>query len=161
MFWMTPEFWLAVSFAIFLALLYRKIVGGFLGMVDGRAERIRSEMDEARQLREDAETMLASYKARQQQAATEAQEIVTHARDQAIALRQRAAAELEEALRRREKQALDSIAQMEKAAVAEVRNITVDLAVSITSRVLTARIDRDVHGRLIADSLGALPQLVH
>ena len=52
---MTAEFWVAVAFVIFMAIVWK--VGGF-GMMtkglDGRAKRVRHELDEARRLREEA-----------------------------------------------------------------------------------------------------------
>src|SRR5690606_40787642 len=54
--------WIAVAFVAFLLILFklgahRAISGG----LDRRAERIRTELDEARQLREEAHKLLVEY----------------------------------------------------------------------------------------------------
>ena len=55
-----PEFWVAVAFVIFLAIVWK--VGGFKAMtggLDSRAERIRAELAEAQRLRQEAAALLA------------------------------------------------------------------------------------------------------
>ena len=50
----TPEFWVLVSFLIFVGLLVWKGVPGLVGKsLDQRAGAIRNELDEARRLREE------------------------------------------------------------------------------------------------------------
>ena len=69
----TPEFWVAVSFFLFLALLFyfgvHKKVGKAL---DARAAAIAKEIEEAKALREEAEKVLTDYRAKQEGAAKEA-----------------------------------------------------------------------------------------
>ena len=50
-----PSNWVAIGFVIFLALMFFLKVHAKLGSaLDGRADRIRSELEEAKRLREDA-----------------------------------------------------------------------------------------------------------
>ena len=56
----TPEFWVAVSFFLFLGVIFyfgvhRKLASA----LDARAERIKAELEDARRLREEAEAVLA------------------------------------------------------------------------------------------------------
>ena len=57
-----PIFWETLAFLVFVGILlrfgYRRIVDG----LDARADKIKSELDDARVLREDAQTLLASRK---------------------------------------------------------------------------------------------------
>ena len=56
------EFWVAVAFGVFvLILLYYKVPKLIAKSLDDRAEAIRKELDEARRLREEAQTLLADY----------------------------------------------------------------------------------------------------
>ena len=56
------EFWVAVAFVAFLLiLLYYKVPTLIAKSLDDRAEAIRKELDEARRLREEAQSLLADY----------------------------------------------------------------------------------------------------
>jgi F-type H+-transporting ATPase subunit b len=132
----SETFWVALSFLIFAYVAYKPAQKMLFQTLDGRAERIRAELDEAEKLRRDAEATLAAYKSREQEALKEAQAIVAQAHRDADALRERAAAELDSALKRREAQAIDRIRQAEAAALAEVRNLAVDIAITASGRLL-------------------------
>lgn len=158
---MTPEFWVFVAFLLFFVLLGRKLFTAIFGMLDDRAARIRRELDEAQKLREDAAATLAAYQARQADALKEAEAILAHARDEAARLGQRAAAELDASLKRREQQAADRIAQAEAQAIAEVRNMTVDLAIAASRRLLSEGIAPAQQTRLVDDAIAGLPKALH
>jgi len=133
-----PEFWVAIAFVIFVALVWKKASAAIGTMLDGRAERIRSELDEAERLHKDAQALLNGYQSRLADAQKEAEAVLAHAREEAARLRSQAGSDLEASLKRREAQAMDRIAQAEAAALAEVRNLTVDIAIGASKRVLPA-----------------------
>jgi F-type H+-transporting ATPase subunit b len=57
------EFWVAVSFFIFIGvLLYLGVHKRVASALDARALRIGKELDEARRLREEAERLLVDYR---------------------------------------------------------------------------------------------------
>jgi F-type H+-transporting ATPase subunit b len=91
----TPEFWVAVSFVIFVAVL------GYFGVhklmvkgIDDRRDRIKAELDEARRLKAEAEALLAQYRRKQHEAEEEAQAIVANAKAEAERLAKEAEAKL-------------------------------------------------------------------
>ena len=57
-FWQDPKFWVAVSFVLFVALVGKLAWAKITEALDGRAARIRAELEEAARLRAEAETML-------------------------------------------------------------------------------------------------------
>ena len=157
----TPEFWVAVAFVIFVALVWKKASAAITGLLDARAEKIRAELDEAQRLREDAQALLANYQRRQRDALQEAEAVIAHAREEAERLRAQAGTDLEASLKRRESQAMDRIAQAEAAALAEVRNLTVDIAVSASRRILETGIKPAQADKLIEQSIAELPKHLH
>ena len=56
-----PEFWVAIAFVIFVVLVWKKASAAIGTALDGRAERIRSELDEAKRktIIGDMQTMLS------------------------------------------------------------------------------------------------------
>ena len=154
----TPEFWVLLAFVIFVALLWKKIAGAFVGVLDARTDKIRQELDEAQRLREEAQSLLASYQRRQRDAQKEAEEIIAHAREEAERLRRQAAADLEASLKRRETQAIDRIAQAEAAAMQEVRTLTVDLAIAASRKLLSENLPQSQQDALVAQAVAELPR---
>jgi len=153
-----PEFWVLVAAVIFVAAVYRPVGRALTGGLDARATRIRGELDEARRLREEAERLVAEYRARQQQAAAEAEAIVAHAKAEAERIAAQSARDLEQALERRQRMAEERIAQAEAKALAEVRSVAIDVAIAAARDVIAAEIDERRGGTLIDEAIVALPQ---
>jgi F-type H+-transporting ATPase subunit b len=152
------EFWVLVAAIVFVALVGRKVFGVLAGGLDARAARIRGELDEARRLREEAEKLVAEYRAKQQQAAAEAEAIVAHAKAEAERIAAQSAGDLELALERRQRTAEERIAQAEAKALDEVRAVAIDVAIAAAREVITAQIDERRGGALIDEAIVTLPQ---
>ncbi len=150
-----PEFWVTIAFLIFVALLayagvHRTLVAG----LDSRRDRIRSELDEARRLREEAQSLLTDYQGRRHQAEEEAQAIIASAQAEAERIAAEAKTRMEELVARRTSMAQTKIAQAEAQALADVRAAAADAAVAAAARVLTESAKGEVADRLIAQSIG-------
>jgi F-type H+-transporting ATPase subunit b len=153
-----PTFWTAVAFVIFIIALFKPVKKALLAGLDSRIEQIRSEVEEAKRLREEAQTLLASYQRKQREAAQEAEEIVKQARADAALHRADAEQALADFLKRQEALAVEKIAQAEAAAVQEVREIAVDLAIAATEKILAEKVRGDLSDRLVEKAIGELPQ---
>jgi len=153
-----PAFWTALAFVIFVVVMFRPLKKALLAGLDSRIEQIRKEVEEAQRLREEAQTLLASYQRKQREAAQEAEKIVKQAKEDAANHRAEAEKALEELLKRQEALAIDKIAQAEAAAVQEVREIAVDLAIAATEKILAEKVRGDLSDRLVDKAIGELPQ---
>jgi F-type H+-transporting ATPase subunit b len=152
MFEFDPEFWVAVSFLIFMGILvyvgaHRKIATA----LDDRRARIAAELDEARRLREEAAALLAEYRRRQQQAEKEAEEIMAAAKAEAERMALEAKAKMDEFVTRRTKMAETKIAQAEAQATADVRAAATDAAVAAAEKILS----QTAKGKLAEDLLAS------
>ena len=152
-----PEFWVLVAVLVFIAIVWKPVRRSLLGGLDARATRIREELEAARNLREEAERTLAAYQQKQREGAAEAEAIVAHARAEAERVAAQAARDLEEMLQRRRRLAEERIAQEEAKAVAEIRSVTVDLAISAARQVIAAELDETRGAALIDTAIAALP----
>lgn len=149
-----PTFWVAVAFVIVFALLIRPGLRAATKGLDQRAEKIRQQLDEAESLRVEAQNLLAEYKRKQRDAITEAERMLEHAKEEVARTRDLAAKDLEQTLARRGQQAEEKIQQAEAAALKEVRNQAVDIAIAATSRLLQDKLDDERSQTLIDDSIG-------
>ncbi len=158
----TPEFWVAVSFFGFVALLfYFKIPARIGEALDKRAMGIRAEIDEARKLREQAQAILADYRQRQQEATEEADKIIALAKREAEIMAEETQAKLRDTLKRRTRIAEDKIAQAESQALSEVRTAAVELATEATRKILSDKVDASLSDKLIGDSISDLKSKIN
>jgi F-type H+-transporting ATPase subunit b len=135
------EFWVLIAFILFVAVLVWKGVPGLItGMLDARAAAIRTELDEARRLREEAQQLLADYQRKAREAEEEAKTIIEQAQREAQALAAETRKSLAEQVERRTKAAEEKIGRAEAQAVSEVRAAAVDLAVAASERILKERV---------------------
>jgi len=124
------EFFVAVGFTIFvLVLLWVGAHSKFTALLDGRINRIKSELAEAERLRAEAETLLASFEQKRAAAEAEAKSIVAQAKDEAEMIAAEGRRRLDEFMARSVKQVEQKIAQAEAQAAAEVRAAAADAAV--------------------------------
>lgn len=135
------EFWVGVGLLVFLAILafagVPKLVGRTL---DERADKVRSELDEAERLRAEAEALLTQIRAEKVQAEAQAREMIAQAEADAKLMADEARARLEESLARRQAQAERKIAQAESQATADVKSAAADLAAQAAERMLAERL---------------------
>ncbi len=143
------EFWVAAAFAIFVGvLIYLRVHTKVVGILDQRTAQIKSELDAARILKEEAQALLVEYKRKQQEAVREAAGIIAGAKAEAERLTIETKAKVEDILSRRTKMAETKIAQAEAQAVADVRAAAANAAVATAEIILR----RTVMGK-IADDL--------
>jgi F-type H+-transporting ATPase subunit b len=152
-----PKFWVAVSIVLFLVLAGGKLWGVIAKGLDARGERIRHDLDEARRLRAEAETMLAAARQGREAAEAEAAAMIARARDEAARLASEAESELAAMTARRERQAADRIAAAEAQAVAEVRAAAADAAIAAARRIIETGMAPDQQAKLVDDAIAALP----
>ena len=149
-----PEYWVLIAFLIFCAILVRAGVPAMIGkMLDSRADAIRNELDEARRLREEAQTLLADYQRKQREAEGEAKAIVENARREAEALAADTRKQLAEQLERRTKLAEEKIARAEAQAISEVRSTAVDGALAAARKILAGKAAGATGAGLIDESI--------
>jgi F-type H+-transporting ATPase subunit b len=148
------DFVVLLAFIAFVGvLLYAKVPGMLGGMLDKRAETIRAELEAARALREEANSLLASYERKSREVKDQADRIVTAARADALAAADAAKAEITRSVARRLAAAEDQIAQAEASAIRAVREQAVAVAVGAAGEVLARQMTADSASALIEESI--------
>ncbi|HVA15926.1 MAG TPA: F0F1 ATP synthase subunit B [Stellaceae bacterium] len=155
------EFWVLIAFVIAIGFLVYKARGTITGGLDQRGARIKAELDEARRLRDEAQAQLAAFQRKQRDALTEAEGIIAQAKTEAERLAAQGARDLEAAIERRRRLAVEKIALEEQKAMADLRNTAVDVAIAALRRVLAEDLDATRQSALIDDAIAALPPTLH
>ena len=152
-----PEFWVAVSFFIFIGVLvYFGVHMKVVSALDARALLISQELEEARRLREEAENVLADYRRKLGDVVTEVDNITALATTEAKNLAAETRQSLKEYFDRRIKLAEEKIARAEMEAVRELRSDAVEIAIAAAQKLITAKLTPDRAKKLVSESIKAL-----
>ena len=153
----TPEFWVAVSFFGFVALLLKYRVPSLIGKaLDQRADVIRKQLDEARRLRTEAQALLDEYRRKHGEAQQEADAIVAEARKEAESIAAETRKGLSESLERRTRLAEEKIARAEAQAVSDVRAAAVDAAIAASESLIGTRLTPQTGASLVDKGIAEL-----
>jgi F-type H+-transporting ATPase subunit b len=149
--------WVLLGLLVFIGILiYMKVPGMLVAALDKRADKIRSDLEEARRLREEAEALLADYRKKTGNAAAEAEAIIAQARREAEALSSEAKTRIEDYVARRTRAVEQRIAQAETQAIAEVKSRAIDVAAAAAGRILAERAKGKSGEQLVARSIDAV-----
>ncbi|HET9936094.1 MAG TPA: ATP F0F1 synthase subunit B [Methyloceanibacter sp.] len=156
-FLLEPEFWVAVSFFLFVGtVLYLGVHKKIATVLDARAAAIAKELDEAKRLREEAEKVLADYRRKQGDVAKETQAIISLAAKEAEILAAETRRSMKESFERRMKLAEDKIARAETEALREVRETATDAAIAAAQAVMKAKLTPEAADMLVSQGIDAL-----
>lgn len=152
-----PTIWVFLALVLVVVLAVSKGIHKAMGSaLDARADAIRDELDQARTLREEAQSLLANYQRKQAEAEEQAKTIVEQARKDAEAMAEQARADLADKLKRRAAQAVAKIANAEAQAMSDVKARAVDLATRATEKIIREQFKTSDHNALIKDGIAAL-----
>jgi F-type H+-transporting ATPase subunit b len=121
-------------------LVWKPAKKAVLGALDGRAEKIRNDLDEAQRLHDEAKALLAKYQRELGEGEALAADIVAQAEAQRRRFEEKMREDLDVAMRRRTELAMERIAQEESQALREVRGRAADLAIRATRRLLSEKV---------------------
>jgi len=156
------DFVVTIGFIVFVGiLLYFKVPGLVGGMLDKRAETIRAELAEARALREEAQTLLASYERKQKEVQAQAERIVENARDEAVRAAAAAKEDIRTSVARRLASAEEQIASAQAAAVREVKDRAVTVAIAAAQDLIAAQMTAAQGNKLIDESISVVEAKLH
>ncbi|ARE41120.1 ATP synthase F0 sector subunit b [Rhodovulum sp. P5] len=156
------NFVVMIAFLSFIAVLvYLKVPGKLMKMLDQRADNIRKELDEARALREEAQTILASYERKQKEVQEQAERIIETAKAEAEAAAAKAKEDLKSAIERRLAAADEQIESAKAGAVKEVRDRAITVAVDAAREVITTQLTAQTGDQLIDAAIGDVKAKLH
>ena len=146
-----------LSLLLFIGLLvYLKVPAAIMGALDSKSQAVAKELHDARKLREEAEALLAEYEAKRAAAEAEAKAIIDGAKEQAALVAEETRATMTAAIKRREQQAEDRIAQAEARAAAEVRAAAADAALAAAEKLIRERLSDKAQSALIAEGVAEI-----
>jgi len=149
-----PTFWVAISFLLFIAfMVWKKVPGMVTRSLDERAEKIRAQLDEARALKEEAQSLLAQYQRKHRDAKKEAEAMLKLALEEAELFAKEAEKNLEASFTRQMKATQDKISQAEIEAVKEVKIAAAEAAVGAAATILKGHLKAGKNTKLVDEAI--------
>jgi F-type H+-transporting ATPase subunit b len=148
------ELILLVCLIILGVLVWKPVKRSVLGTLDARADKIRSDLDEAQRLHEEAKTLLAKYQRQLHEGEKLAGDIMAQAEAQRQRFEEKMRADYDLAVKRRTELAMERISQEEARAVKEVRGRAADLAIRATRHLLVEKVGAGEAQTLVQGAIG-------
>ena len=134
--------------AFFGAKVHKTIGAG----LDGKIAAIKEQLDEAKQLRAEAEALRQEYADKIAGAEKDAEAMLANAQHEAEAILEKAEADSKAMVERRKRMAEDKIAAAEREAVEDVRNRAVNAATTASRKLIAEKHDAEAD-KALADKV--------
>jgi F-type H+-transporting ATPase subunit b len=152
----------SIAFVAFVGvLLYLGVPKIVAKLLDGRADGIKRDLDEAKALRDEARAILDSYEAKQKAVAGQAAAIVASAKEEAVNAAAAAKEDLAATIARRVQAAKDQIASAETAAIRQIKDQAAAVAVAAARDVIAKGINAETGNGLIDAAIADVGAKLH
>jgi F-type H+-transporting ATPase subunit b len=138
------DFVVTLGFLVFVGiLLYFKVPAKIGAMLDARAVQIKSDLEEARAMRDEAKALLGSYERRQKEMRDQSERMIAAAKAEAEAAATQAKADMHAAIARRLAAAEEQIQAAEASALRAVREQAISVAIAAAGEVLARQMTKE------------------
>lgn len=152
-----PFAWISLAMLVFIGILLWKGVPRLIaGGLDNKIAEIKSQLDEAKKLRAEAEALRQEYSDKIAGAEKDAADMLDHARNEAEAIVAKAEVDSKAMVERRKKMAEEKIAGAERAAIDELREKAAQASAAAAASIIAARHDAEADSALVDRSITAL-----
>jgi F-type H+-transporting ATPase subunit b len=148
--------WTLLVFVVTMILLARLAFPRISEALERRQRQIEESIDTAQRTREEADQLLAEYRARLREAREQADEIVQRARQTAEAHEREAKEEGHEIVAEASQKAQRDIEAATKRALDDIRREVADLTILATEKVTRKALDEADQRRLVEEALAEL-----
>jgi F-type H+-transporting ATPase subunit b len=150
--------WLAITFIVLYLLMWKLGLPRVRGVIEARRKRIDDDLARASEIKDEAEAAMAAYQRTLAEARTQAQATVRERTDRFAAEAAERQRQVAAALSEQTKAAEQQIAAAKERAFADIRDVAVEAARSITEKLTGAAADETKLGpavdRAIAERAG-------
>lgn len=141
---------------LILVMIWKKVPGMIAGGLDAKIDAIRTQLDEAKQLRAEAEALRNEYAAKIANAEKDAEAMISGAQTEADAILEKAEADSKLMVARRKQMAENKISAAEREAVDEVRNRAASAAALAAKGLIAAKHDADADSKLADEVIASI-----
>lgn len=158
-FYSGAEFWVAAAFVLTILLLSRPIYKALNGMISKRIEYISRRLENAAQVQDDAEKLLASYEHKFRNVDKEAEAILKKSQNEIEYLRKASLSRLEQDMAQKEKETAEKLQNAKDKAAQEISALAGGLSIKAVRTALQRHLQDSELDLLIDTSIKKISQL--
>jgi F-type H+-transporting ATPase subunit b len=156
---MAELIWGLVGFVLHFAFVVWKVWPTLTQMLEERQQAIQGKLEEAEQIRTEAEELRRTYNERLRDARSKADEIVEEARADAERVREQKVAEAEEEAQAIRERAREDAEAERARVVQQLRSQVADLSVDLAGAIVHRELDEDQHRSLVDEYIEQLSSM--
>ncbi|MFZ9437650.1 MAG: hypothetical protein ACO26X_00110, partial [Candidatus Fonsibacter ubiquis] len=131
-------FWVAISFIIFcLIIIYKKIPQVINNLLDNKINEIKSEIDNAKNLKNESEQLLKKYKKKIEDAHMERSQILNSEKKETEIFIQESENKFEQLILNKKKSLEQKLDQMKVKAIKDMQNISNKIALEAVKKIIS------------------------
>lgn len=131
-------FWVAISFVIFcLIIVYKKIPQVINNLLDNKINEIKSEIDNAKNLKDESEQLLKKYKKKIEDAHMEKSQILNSEKKETEIFIQESENKFEQLILNKKKSLEQKLDQMKVKAIKDMQNISNKIALEAVKKIIS------------------------
>jgi F-type H+-transporting ATPase subunit b len=149
--------WVSLAMVVvFAILIWKRVPAAIASALDKKIASIRGQLEEAAQLRAEAEVLKAEYQAKAAAAEAEAATMIERARHEAEGIVEQARTDTAALIERRGRIARDKIAAAERQAIEQVRAKVADAAAAAAARLIGEDLDSEANKAMVDSTIEGL-----
>lgn len=151
--------WTVAAFVIVVFVLKKFAIPKIMEGLDQRSEKIEGDIKNAEVTREEADKLLADYKAQLNEARTEAKKFIDEGKALGEKLRQETIAKAQEEANQLITRAQEEIGREKEKAIKALQSQIADISIEVASKVVQKSLSMEEHGKLIDDYVAEVGKL--
>jgi F-type H+-transporting ATPase subunit b len=156
-FYEDPTFWVGLSTIIVFTLLAKPISKFLNQVLDQRAKKIEKQLNEAKNLKIEAEKLVQEYNDKKEKAEIEAEKIIKETKENIEIIKAKTIEKLNKDMEKKEADAINKIAMAESQVIKEVTDRAIEIAMEATKKAISEHLDDKQKDKLIEESIKNLP----
>ena len=148
-----PQFWVAVSFILFIAAIFNPVRKILASSLDTQIEDIKNKIDEVENLKNEAQKALDELKERETKVEHEIQNLKLESEKRIANLRDMSTSKLADQIEKRKVLAENKIEQLVRDTNNSIKNYISTIAIEATRNVLLQNLSKDKKSELIKESI--------
>lgn len=156
-----PNLWVytLAAFLIVFVILSKFAFPRITAMIDERNNKIEGDIKNAEMTREEAQQMLAQYKAQLDEARTEAKKIIDEGKQLGESLRKEAMNKATEEANQVIRRAQEEISRQTEKAIKELQAQIADISIQVASKVIQKSLNKEEHTNLVKQYISEVGRL--
>ena len=148
-----PQFWVAVSFILFIAAIFNPVRKILTSSLDAQIKDIKNKIDEVENLKKEAQKALDELKERESKVEKEIQNLKLESEKRIAELKDISTTKLNDQIEKRKILAENKIEQLVRDTNNSIKNYISSVAIEATKNILIQNLNKDKKSALIEESI--------